>query len=208
MVTTGGAGRLDRHLPGTQRTCREGPVHPARDEAIDPAILGPDRSALAWRIAQSVPDPELPMLTLADLGILRDVSVEGSRIVVSITPTYSGCPAMAEMRADVYARLAGAGVGDVEVRTVLSPPWSTDWITAEGRRKLAAAGIAPPELRDAVRPAGPVPLTLTTAPERSVMCPACGSAQEDSAFLGSGQARPWIPRLRPFRGCQRWRSNR
>ena len=123
---------------------------------------------LARRVAESVPDPELPMLTLADLGILRGVQVEGSRVVVSLTPTYSGCPAMAEMRAGVVARLAAVGVPDVEVRTVLSPPWSTDHITAEGRAKLAAAGIAPP----GPAPKRPVPLTLTA---RVQACPACGS---------------------------------
>jgi ring-1,2-phenylacetyl-CoA epoxidase subunit PaaD len=121
-----------------------------------------------------VPDPELPMLTLADLGILRAVEQDGSRTVVTVTPTYSGCPAMREMHQDVSRRLAAAGFRDVEVRTVLSPPWSTDSITAAGRRKLAAAGIAPPG--DAPRrAAGPVPLTLTVG-RADVACPACGSS--------------------------------
>ena len=84
------------------------------------------------------------MLTVGDLGILREVSVDGGRVVVSLTPTYSGCPALREIQHDVSGRLAAAGFCDVEVRLVLSPAWSTDWITAEGRRKLAAAGIAPP----------------------------------------------------------------
>jgi len=128
---------------------------------------------LARQVAESVPDPELPMLTLADLGILRDVTVAGSRVVVSLTPTYSGCPAMAEIRSDLVGRLAEAGLTDVEVRTVLSPPWSTDWISEAGRRKLADAGIAPPAL--APRPAsGPIPLKLTVSSQR-VSCPACGS---------------------------------
>ena len=100
--------------------------------------------ALAREIAESVPDPELPMLTLADLGILREIRAEGTRVVVSLTPTYSGCPAMREMQQDVARRLTAAGL-EAEVRTVLSPPWSSDWITGEGRRKLAAAGIAPPQ---------------------------------------------------------------
>ena len=132
-------------------------------------------------------DPELPMLTLGDLGILRGVTAEyGGRVVVSITPTFSGCPAMAEMRADLSGRLAAAGFDDVEIRTVLSPPWSSEWISADGRRKLAAAGIAPPVAERAAgapgltgRSAGPVPLTLTTAPAQGVPCPACGSAQTD-----------------------------
>lgn len=126
----------------------------------------------ARAIAAAVPDPELPMVTLGDLGILRGVAAEGNRIVVSLTPTYTGCPALDQMSRDVAARLAGAGLGDAVVRTVLSPPWSTDWITDDGRRKLAAAGIAPPGPAPR-RPAGPVPLTLTARP--AVPCPGCGS---------------------------------
>ncbi|WP_031052841.1 1,2-phenylacetyl-CoA epoxidase subunit PaaD, partial [Streptomyces sp. NRRL WC-3774] len=99
----------------------------------------------ARHVAEQVPDPELPMLTLADLGVLRGVEITGDgRVVASLTPTYSGCPAMAEMRADVAGRLRAAGFERVEIRTVLDPPWTTDWITAAGRRKLAEHGIAPP----------------------------------------------------------------
>jgi ring-1,2-phenylacetyl-CoA epoxidase subunit PaaD len=144
------------------------------------------RTAKARQIAESVPDPELPMLTLADLGVLREVRLEDDRVVVSLTPTYSGCPAMLEMRKDIAARLAAAGFGAVEVRTVLSPAWSADFISAEGRRKLAEAGIAPPQSGrrqaggvEPARPsppgAGPVPLTLF-ARDPAVDCPLCGSA--------------------------------
>ena len=125
----------------------------------------------AWEVAAATPDPELPMLTLADLGILREVRDESGRVVATITPTYSGCPAMREIAHDLRRRLAGAGYDDVEVRTALAPAWTSDWITAEGRRKLAAAGIAPPH---AARRGGPIPLTLT-APTRVVVCPRCGS---------------------------------
>lgn len=128
-------------------------------------------STRAWQIAAATPDPELPMLTLADLGILRDVRHESGRVVATITPTYSGCPAMREIAHDLQRRLAGAGYDDVEVRTALAPPWTSDWITAEGHRKLTAAGIAPPH---AARHGGPIPLTLT-APARTVACPHCGS---------------------------------
>ena len=83
------------------------------------------RREAAWTIAARVPDPELPMVTLADLGILRDVQVYGRRVEVSITPTYSGCPAMREIRHDVQLRLQQAGFDDVTVRTELSPPWSS-----------------------------------------------------------------------------------
>jgi ring-1,2-phenylacetyl-CoA epoxidase subunit PaaD len=152
--------------------------------------LDPARAAVAREVAASVPDPELPMLTLADLGIIRDVTAEmtaeGERVVVSVTPTYSGCPAMAEIRADLSRRLAAAGFGTVAVRTVLSPPWTTDWITDAGRRKLAAAGIAPPGSAPRRSGSGPVPLALTL-PDRSVTCPACGSAdtQRTAAFAAT-----------------------
>ncbi len=158
----------------------------AEPDGVGPVVLGPDVAGLARRVAESVPDPELPMLTLADLGILRDVSVTGSQVIVSITPTYSGCPAMAEMRADVHARLADAGLGDVEVRTVLSPPWSSDWITEAGRRKLAEAGIAPPHAAPQ-RAAGPVPLSLA-GPPRRIVCPACGSGHTERTAAFSATA--------------------
>jgi len=146
-----------------------------------------DRAMLvrARQIAQSVPDPELPMLTLADLGILRDVAVTGTHVVVSLTPTYSGCPAIAEIRAELASQLAAAGFADVEVRTVLSPPWTSDFISPEGHRKLAAAGIAPPVSRHE-KTLGPVPLTLF-ARGPQVDCPACGSADtvRTAAFSGT-----------------------
>jgi ring-1,2-phenylacetyl-CoA epoxidase subunit PaaD len=136
-----------------------------------------DPVTAAREIAGAVPDPELPMLTVADLGILRDVSAEEGRLVVTITPTYSGCPALREIAQDVRRRLGQAGYADVAVRTALAPPWSSDWITAEGRRKLLAAGIAPPASPGpARRSPGPVPLTLTAAPRTPVACPLCGSA--------------------------------
>jgi ring-1,2-phenylacetyl-CoA epoxidase subunit PaaD len=131
------------------------------------------RPQRARRIAEQVTDPELPMLTLHDLGILRDVHAEGSTIIVAVTPTYSGCPALAQLRADLVRRLRAGGFDEVEVRTVLDPPWSTDQITEHGRRVLAAHGIAPPGLAPA-RPNGPVPLTLGARPPAPA-CPRCGS---------------------------------
>ncbi|MEP7179793.1 MAG: 1,2-phenylacetyl-CoA epoxidase subunit PaaD [Pseudonocardiales bacterium] len=131
----------------------------------------------AHEIAAAVTDPELPMLTLHDLGVLRDVRLEGGRVIIEITPTYSGCPAMAEMRADLAARLGAAGYRDVDVRTVLSPPWTTDDITERGRRVLADHGIAPPGAAPR-RARGPVPLSLGVRPA-SVECPLCGSADTE-----------------------------
>ena len=126
----------------------------------------------AWQVAASVPDPELPVVTVADLGILRAVDVDGEAVVVTITPTYTGCPALLEIGRDLERRLQDAGFGDVSVRVGLSPAWSSDWITPEGRQKLDAAGIAPPQPAR-VHP-GPTPLSLTPRP-RQLSCPRCGS---------------------------------
>ena len=126
----------------------------------------------AYDVAAGTPDPEIPMLTIEDLGILRCVDYSPGRgVVVTITPTYSGCPAMREIAADVQARLNRAGFERVTVATQLTPPWSTDRITAEGRHKLAAAGIAPPSA--APPRTGPIPLTLGRP--ASPRCPRCGS---------------------------------
>ena len=122
----------------------------------------------AWRIAASVPDPEVPVLTIEDLGVLRAVEVDGTRVHVDITPTYSGCPAMDAIRDDVILALTAAGYEEVVVRLVLSPAWTTDWMTDAGKAKLAAYGIAPPSGRAAVS-TGPIRLSL------SVRCPRCGS---------------------------------
>ncbi|CAH0249765.1 Putative 1,2-phenylacetyl-CoA epoxidase, subunit D [Microbacterium oxydans] len=122
----------------------------------------------AWRIAAAVPDPEVPVLTIEDLGVLRAVDVDGSRVRVDITPTYSGCPAMDAIRDDVILALTAAGYDEVEVRLVLSPAWTTDWMTDAGRTKLEEYGIAPPSGLAALG-SGPIRLTL------SVRCPRCGS---------------------------------
>jgi ring-1,2-phenylacetyl-CoA epoxidase subunit PaaD len=138
--------------------------------------------AAARTVVAQVVDPEMPMLTLEDLGVVRGVLVDGDTVTVTITPTYSGCPAMDAIRDDLRAALAQAGYRRVEVRTVLSPAWSTDWISPGGRRKLAEAGLAPPGPA-APRAAGPIPLTLSPAPV-VVPCPRCGSpgTQELSRF--------------------------
>ncbi|NUP61920.1 MAG: phenylacetate-CoA oxygenase subunit PaaJ, partial [Nonomuraea sp.] len=119
----------------------------------------------------------MPMLTLDDLGVLRGVEVEqadgGERVVVSITPTYTGCPAMATMRDDLVHRLNDAGFPRVEVRVRLDPAWSSDWISVRGRAALRAAGLSAPG--PAPRRSGPVLLTL--GPRRPAPpCPRCGSA--------------------------------
>ncbi|MFB9449880.1 phenylacetate-CoA oxygenase subunit PaaJ [Dactylosporangium vinaceum] len=120
--------------------------------------------------AAAVRDPELPVVTIEELGILRDVTERDGRVTVTITPTYSGCPAMDVIRADITAALHADGYRDVEVATSLAEPWTTDWITPAGQAKLQRAGIAPPAKKTV--------LTLT------VRCPRCGSpdTQELSRF--------------------------
>jgi ring-1,2-phenylacetyl-CoA epoxidase subunit PaaD len=156
-------------------------------------VTPPGRAGLAAAraIAATVPDPELPMVTVADLGILRDVSAEDDRLVVTITPTYSGCPALREIAHDLRYRLGRAGFAEVTVRTALAPAWSSDWITAEGRRKLQEAGIAPPHAVSAGQgPArrGPVPLALTGTRREPVACPRCGSADTTQTAAFSATA--------------------
>lgn len=120
------------------------------------------RLAAAWAAAEAVPDPELPAVTIADLGILRDVVLRADgRAEVTITPTYSGCPAMVMIALDIVTAMDAAGFPDAVVRTVLAPAWSTDWLTPAAHRKLAEAGIAPPRR-------GPP------------ACPRCGSAETET----------------------------
>jgi ring-1,2-phenylacetyl-CoA epoxidase subunit PaaD len=149
-------------------------------------------------VAATVTDPELPTVTLEDLGVLGDVRTEDDgTVVVEITPTYTGCPAMGVMRADLVHALHRAGFDSVEVRTVLAPAWSTDRITEEGRRKLAAGGIAPPG-RAPVRSPGPVPLDLGPT-RRTASCPLCGSADtEELSEFGATACKA----LRRCRSCR------
>jgi ring-1,2-phenylacetyl-CoA epoxidase subunit PaaD len=124
--------------------------------------------ARAHRIAAAVLDPEIPVLTLEDLGVLRGVETRRGRIVVKLTPTYSGCPATLAIKLAVEAALAEAGMADARVETVLSPPWSTDDITEAGRRKLEAFGIAPPARGARAR---------SLFGDDMVACPRCGSTR-------------------------------
>jgi ring-1,2-phenylacetyl-CoA epoxidase subunit PaaD len=135
---------------------------------------------------RAVPDPELPMVTIEDLGILRGITVEGQTVRVVITPTYAGCPAMEAIRADIEAAVRAVDPARrVVVDTVLAPPWSTDDITAEGLRRLAAAGISPP--LGSTR-GGP------TAERLSVRCPQCGSPDtgELSRFGSTACKALWV----------------
>ncbi|WP_448033484.1 1,2-phenylacetyl-CoA epoxidase subunit PaaD [Bradyrhizobium liaoningense] len=120
----------------------------------------------AWNAAASVVDPEIPVLTIADLGVLREVALDGDDVEVAITPTYSGCPAMNMIALEVELALERAGFRRPKVRTVLSPAWTTDWMSEEGRRKLRAYGIAPPQASSSRR---------ALFGEQAVECPQCGS---------------------------------
>jgi ring-1,2-phenylacetyl-CoA epoxidase subunit PaaD len=120
----------------------------------------------AWDAAASVTDPEIPVLTIDDLGVLREVELIGDRVEVAITPTYSGCPAMNMIALEIELALDRAGFRNATVRTVLSPAWTTDWMSEEGRRKLKDYGIAPPLAAGSRRALFGV---------QQVQCPQCGS---------------------------------
>jgi ring-1,2-phenylacetyl-CoA epoxidase subunit PaaD len=121
------------------------------------------------RLVAAIPDPEVPVLSLLDLGVLRSVEQVDGRVVVTITPTYSGCPAMHHIEARINEILDEAGV-DGEVRTVFSPAWTTDWMTPEGRSKLRDYGIAPPR---------PTEMAVSIH-RRPVECPHCGSSNTET----------------------------
>lgn len=121
------------------------------------------QTAEVYQLLSSVCDPEIPVLSLQDLGVLRDISIEEDTVNVTITPTYAGCPALETMRADIEDTLANAGYQNVSVKQSLSPAWTTDWMSKEGREKLLAYGIAPPAATSCGRKLG------------QIECPQCGS---------------------------------
>jgi ring-1,2-phenylacetyl-CoA epoxidase subunit PaaD len=140
---------------------------PTRGDVVTSTATDPRVQAIDALVA-SVPDPEIPILTLADLGILRGVDADDDgHVVITITPTYSGCPAIDPIRAEVERVLAAAGYDGVELRTALAPAWTTDWISDDAREKLRRYGIAPPE------PARPHAACRLLA--RAPRCPRCGS---------------------------------
>lgn len=125
-------------------------------------------SARAWDIAATVLDPEVPVLTIEDLGVLRSAEVDGDSVRIVLTPTYSGCPAIDQMRDDVRIKLREAGYDEVRVDYTLSPAWTTDWMSDAGKRRLEEYGIAPPNARSDARK-GPIPVSI------GVKCPRCHS---------------------------------
>lgn len=133
--------------------------HPAREEI--------------FRILHEVKDPEIPVIDCVELGIVRDVKFESSRIVVDITPTYSGCPAMREIENEISRVLNSYGFQDVLVRTIYAPPWTTDWISEEGREKLKNYGISPPGKAEESL------VTITSSKRSKVPCPFCESLKTE-----------------------------
>jgi ring-1,2-phenylacetyl-CoA epoxidase subunit PaaD len=127
-----------------------------------------ERAAAVWRVLEDVADPEIPVLSIVDLGVVRFVRWDADgKLHVGLTPTYSGCPATEVIRGSVERALARAGHADARIDTVLSPPWTSDWLSREGRQKLAAFGIAPP--------AEPVSSPRRLFGDPLVACPKCGS---------------------------------
>ncbi len=147
--------------------------------ASAPAVA--TRCDQAWDVLGTVLDPEVPALSVRDLGIVRDVVERDDRLEVVLTPTYSGCPATEVIEHDVLAAIEKAGLGPAYVTLQRAPAWTTDWISAEGRRKLFEYGIAPP---GPVAPDGAVPIRIFGRKADAVACPRCGSKTTErlSAF--------------------------
>jgi ring-1,2-phenylacetyl-CoA epoxidase subunit PaaD len=133
-------------------------------EAVDAKNLLSE--ARIWDALNEVMDPEIPVVSVVEMGIVRDVEILGETVVVSMTLTFAGCPALEVIRAEIVSKLAEIGIERAEVKTVLSPPWSSDWITAAGRAKLESVGLAPPPVHG-----GNVRLFLDV----QSACPYCGS---------------------------------
>jgi len=125
-----------------------------------------------WSILRGVADPEIPVISIVDLGIVRHVAVDGLGIEIGLTPTYSGCPATDVIRELVAEAMTAHGL-QARLRMVLSPPWTTDWISSEGRRKLQDYGIVPPRLLAGAR------YNVAAANEEQVACPRCQSARTE-----------------------------
>jgi ring-1,2-phenylacetyl-CoA epoxidase subunit PaaD len=133
---------------------------------VNAVLSDGDLRRRAWNAAADVVDPEIPVLTIADLGVLRDVAVIDGHVEIAITPTYSGCPAMNMIAVEIGLALERAGIRNPTIRTVLSPAWTTDWMSEQGRQKLREYGVAPPQAAGSRR-------ALFGA--QQVACPQCGS---------------------------------
>lgn len=121
-----------------------------------------------WQWMEAVSDPEIPVLSVVDLGIVREVNLEGDHPLIKITPTYSGCPAMNEIEQNIRKKLQEEGLENAEVKTILSPPWTTDWMTERGKEKLRDYGIAPPQGSSSDK-------SVLFGKPKKVQCPHCRS---------------------------------
>jgi ring-1,2-phenylacetyl-CoA epoxidase subunit PaaD len=137
-------------------------------------VLMVETSQDIYKLLNEIPDPEIPVISIVELGVIRDVRVSGDSVEVRITPTYSGCPAMKQMEDDVRAKLRDAGFSEVKISTVYQPAWTTDWLSADAKRKLKEYGIAPPEESTSDK-------SFVTGKQRTVQCPRCGS--RDTALV-------------------------
>jgi len=145
------------------------------------AVPAPQRIAHAWDVLDRVPDPEVPVVSVRDLGIVRDVQADDAGLEVVVTPTYSGCPATEMIERGIREALEAADLGPVRIRLRRAPAWTTEWISEEGRRKLREYGIAPPA-GNAPPTEAPIRFAVRQLPQ--VACPRCGSPQTErlSAF--------------------------
>jgi len=158
-------------------------------------MRAPSSSAELLEILEEVKDPEVPVLSVVELGIVRDVERDGAGALVTVTPTYSGCPAMREIETEIRRALVSRGVDPVEIRTVYAPAWTTDWISDTARAKLEAYGIAPPSGRATVSATAVIRLERRAARAR---CPRCGS---ENTTLTSEFGSTACKSLRVCRAC-------
>jgi ring-1,2-phenylacetyl-CoA epoxidase subunit PaaD len=151
-----------------------------------------------WAWLEDVKDPEVPVLSVVELGIIRDVRVADAGVTVTITPTYSGCPAMHEIEQEIVRALGAHGVDHVQLETVYSPPWTTDWMSNAAKQKLAAYGIAPPG-RTATSSTDVISIQRRARKSVPVPCPYCGSHETElRSFYGSTACKA----LQFCRACQ------
>jgi ring-1,2-phenylacetyl-CoA epoxidase subunit PaaD len=133
-----------------------------------------EKEEMAWNLIKEIPDPEIPVITISDLGILRNVKIEGEKVIVSITPTYSGCPAMDTIASEIKNTLRENGFENSEVKYDYTAVWTTDWIPEEAKERLRKYGIAPPQLR------------TQNSKLQTIKCPRCGSEENEMiSFFGS-----------------------
>ncbi|MBI2269562.1 MAG: phenylacetate-CoA oxygenase subunit PaaJ [Bacteroidetes bacterium] len=122
-----------------------------------------------WNCLSQIPDPDIPVISITDLGLVRDVKINKDKVTVSVTPSYSGCPAMQLFKADILSALKTKGLNEVEVKTVYSPPWTTDWISETAKEKMRKHGIAPPEKVSSEKS------VLFLESKKEINCPWCNS---------------------------------